>query len=140
MKKILNDSLLMVSGFAFFNVIMYLTLGKFWIGGSSFLPLVGKLGPNNKFLFAFLVNVGVMIGAFIGAKVSGEFRLRSPDLSQLPKAILGGFLIGTGITLCPGTCTTAFVTGMPMLSISSVLSATGIFIGAFIVHKITWRS
>ena len=46
-------------------------------------------------------------------------------------------MIGIGITLCPGTCTTAFVTGMPMLSVSSFLSAAEIFIGAYIAYRLT---
>lgn len=135
MKKFINNSLLMVACFAILNVIMYLTLHKFWIGGSSFLPLIGETGPNNKFLFAFLVNLGVIFGAFLGALISREFRLRQPK--GLRKAVIGGTLIGMGVTLAPGTCTTSFVTGMPMLSISSFLSAAGIFIGAFIVYNFT---
>lgn len=123
--------------FAVLNVIMYFAIGKFWIGGSSFLPMIGQWGPDKKFLFAFIVNIGVIAGAFAGARTSGEFYLRTPAIGQLPKAILGGFLIGIGVTLAPGTCTTAFVTGMPMLSVSSFMSAAGIFIGAYIVFKLT---
>lgn len=129
-------AMIMAAGFAVLNVVMYLAIRKFWIGGSSFLPMIGKLGPDNKFLFAFLVNVGVIGGAFLGAFVSREFTLRWPSARNLPRAIIGGVLIGIGITLAPGTCTTAFVTGMPMLSVSSVLSAAGIFIGAYIIYKI----
>ena len=127
----------MVGYFAALNVLMYFTIHKFWIGGSSFLPMIGKLGDGNKFLFAALVNVGVILGALLGAYTSGEFRLRLPRKRELPKAICGGFLIGMGVTVAPGTCTTAFVTGMPMLSVSSFISAAGIFIGAYIVYSIT---
>lgn len=131
--------LLLMSGFALLNVIMYLSIHKFWIGGSSFLPMVGKLGPNNAFLFAFIVNMGVIVGAAIGAISSKEFILRIPKGPEIPKAILGGILIGIGITLAPGTCTTVFVTGIPMLSVSSFLSGAGIFIGGFIVYRMMWR-
>ena len=134
-----KQPLIMVGCFALLNVVMYLTIHKFWICGSSFLPMVGKLGANNKFLFAFIVNIGVIVGAFVGAITSCEFHFRLPKIKDLPKAVLGGTLIGIGVTLAPGTCTTSFVTGMPMLSVSSFLSATGIFIGAYIVFKIVWR-
>ena len=127
----------MVAGFAVLNVVMYLSIKRFWIGGSSFLPMIGKLGPDHKFLFSFIVNLGVIAGAFLGAVSSGEFRLRLPQ--NFPRAVIGGVLIGIGVTLAPGTCTTAFVTGIPMLSISSFLSAAGIFIGSFIVYSLTWR-
>ena len=127
----------MVAYFAILNVIMYFTIQKFWIGGSSFLPMIGKLGPENKFLFAFLVNMGVILGAFLAARDNQEFRLRWPRKRDVPKAIAGGILIGMGVTIAPGTCTTAFVTGMPMLSVSSFLSAAGICIGAFLVYRVT---
>ncbi|MFP4459719.1 MAG: YeeE/YedE thiosulfate transporter family protein [Candidatus Zixiibacteriota bacterium] len=137
--SIFNNATFLMGIFAVVNVIMYITLKKFWIGGSSFLPMIGKLGANNKFLFAIIVNIGVITGALISAKSSGEFILRKPNKQFLFKAIFGGFLIGVGITLNPGTCTTAFVTGIPMLSVSSFLSAAGIVIGAYIVYKIVWK-
>ncbi|HNQ23111.1 MAG TPA: YeeE/YedE thiosulfate transporter family protein [Phycisphaerae bacterium] len=133
-RRKLSNPLFLVGCFAVLNVIMYLTIQKFWIGGSSFLPLIGILGDNHGFLFAFLVNVGVVAGALVGALSSGEFRLRLPRKRDLAKAIVGGFLIGMGITVAPGTCTTAFVTGIPMLSVSSFLSVAGIFIGAHLIY------
>ena len=133
----LRSPILMVACFALLNVVMYWTIHKFWIGGSSFLPMVGKLGNNNAFVFALLVNVGVIVGAFMGARAYGEFRLRWPTTGALPKAVFGGILIGMGVTLAPGTCTTALVTGMPMLSVSSFLSVAGIFIGTYLVYSFT---
>ncbi len=138
-KKFFDNPLFLVGCFAVLNVIMYFTIHKFWIGGSSFLPMVGQLGPNNKFLFAFIVNLGVIAGAAVGALTSGDFIFRMPRVQDLPRAIIGGILIGIGVTLAPGTCTTVFITGMPMLSVNSFLSAAGIFIGGFIVFSMMRR-
>ena len=135
--KLSHKPLYMVACFAVLNVIMYFSIHKFWIGGSSFLPMVGKLGPNGKFLFAFMVNMGVIAGSFIGALTSNEFRFRLPRNGSIGRGVLGGILIGIGITLAPGTCTTAFVIGLPMLSISSFLSIAGMFCGAYIVYSMT---
>jgi hypothetical protein len=132
----------LIGGFAVLNVAMYLLIRKFWIGGSSFLPLIGKTGKPgapNAFVFALIVNVGVIAGSMLGAAVSGEFRLRWPRREGLGRMLLGGVLIGTGVTLCPGTCTTAFVTGLPMLSVSSILSAAGIFLGGFAAYSLMMR-
>lgn len=137
--KTVNRRLIFVTGFALLNVLMYWTISKFWIGGSSFLPLIGELGPDQKFLFAFIVNVGVIVGAAIGAGSSNEFILRMPEAKHLPRLLVGGFLIGIGITLCPGTCTTSFVTGIPMLSVSSFLSAGGIILGAYLAFRVMMR-
>jgi len=65
-----------------------------------------------------------------------EFNLKIPRPKDIPKAIIGGVLIGIGITLAPGTCTTSFVIGFPMLSISSFISGAGIFIGGYIVYLV----
>ena len=125
--------------FGLINVAMYLSIHKFWIGGSSFLPMIGTLGPEKAFLFAFLVNMGVILGSFIAAASNGEFIFRLPKREQLFRSCFGGVLIGMGVTLAPGTCTTAFVTGMPMFSVASFLSAAGIFIGAYIAYSIIWK-
>jgi len=136
--------------FALLNVVMYFVyqtyLGKppvpnFWIGGSSFLPMIGILGKDGSiaFLAAFIVNIGVIVGALIGALSSGEFKLRMPTKENWWKGVVGGTMIGVGVTLAPGTCTTAFVTGIPFLSVSSFLSAAGIVLGGFIMYKILYR-
>lgn len=141
--KASTRAVLYAVAFALLNVVMYLMLRRFWIGGSSFLPMIGNMGKNRAFLLAFIINLGVIAGSAIGALTSGEFRLRMPKTSTLPNAVLGGILIGIGVTLCPGTCTTCFVTGIPMLSVASFLSAAGILIGAFIVfvwRKEVWRA
>lgn len=135
MRKFFTTSWLMMGCFALLNVFMYFSIRKFWIGGSSFLPMIGVLGKNNAFLFAFVVNIGVIFGALLSSVLFGEFKLRLPRRDDLWKAVLSGILIGIGVTLCPGTCTTSFVTGIPMLSVSSFLSAAGIFIGAYIVYS-----
>ncbi|MBN2065867.1 MAG: hypothetical protein JW771_03555, partial [Candidatus Thermoplasmatota archaeon] len=59
-----------VSCFAIINVLMYLFIKKFWIGGSSFLPMVGilgKEGAETAYIFAFIVNIGLIVGAFIAS-------------------------------------------------------------------------
>jgi len=122
---------------------MYLIISKFWIGGSSFLPLIGILGKDGAetaFLFAFIVNLGVIIGSFFSSKLNKEFILRFPkDKTIILRAIIGGIFIGIGITLVPGTCSTVFITGMPMLSVNAFLSAAGIFIGGFISYRFVTR-
>ncbi len=47
-KSFVKKPLLFAGGFAVLNVAMYALLTKFWIGGSSFLPMVGILSkvPN----------------------------------------------------------------------------------------------
>jgi uncharacterized membrane protein YedE/YeeE len=48
--------------------------------------------------------VGILTGAFIAAKGSGEFRVRVPDASTAVRSIIGGSLMGIGAVLAGG-CT-----------------------------------
>ncbi len=102
-----------------------------------FLPLIGF--KVEKFLIPLTINLGLITGAFISAVVSKEFFIRKLNKETLIRAVIGGFLMGIGFTLAPGTCTTPFVTGMPMLGVNSFLSALGIIIGAYIGYKIVMR-
>ena len=48
--------------------------------------------------------LGILIGAFIAAKGSGEFRIRIPDALTTVRSIVGGALMGVGASLAGG-CT-----------------------------------
>ena len=125
--------------FAVVNITMFLALHKYWIGGVSFLPLVGVLGPGKKLLFALVVQVGVIVGALLGALLSGEFILRLPSGKNTSRAVLGGVLMGIGSALAPGSCSGAFISNLPLLSVAAFLSITGIFIGGYLAYKLTWK-
>lgn len=49
----------------------------------------------------FLV-LGILIGSFIGAKGSNEFRFRVPDVTTVLRSALGGVVMGIGATLAGG--------------------------------------
>ncbi|WP_324652507.1 YeeE/YedE family protein [Georgenia sp. H159] len=51
----------------------------------------------------FLI-LGILVGAFIAARGSGEFRLRVPDATTMVRSISGGVLMGVGAALAGG-CT-----------------------------------
>ena len=48
--------------------------------------------------------IGILLGSFIAAKGSGEFRIRVPDASTVVKSLGGGALMGIGAALAGG-CT-----------------------------------
>jgi len=102
-----------------------------------FYLLIGK--KVDKFIFALTVNIGVIVGSFLAAVVTKEFIIRIPDKKIVIRSVIGGFLMGIGITLAPGTCSTPFVTGLPHLSVSSLFSILGILIGAYIAYRVVGR-
>lgn len=48
--------------------------------------------------------IGLLVGSFIAAKASGEFRVRVPDATTTVRSIAGGLMMGVGATLAGG-CT-----------------------------------
>jgi uncharacterized membrane protein YedE/YeeE len=48
--------------------------------------------------------IGILLGSFIAAKGSGEFRVRLPDVTTTIRSIFGGVLMGVGASLAGG-CT-----------------------------------
>ncbi len=81
-----------------------------------------------------LLVLGLLVGAVIAAKLSGEFRVRVPDSQTLVRAIWGGVLMGIGAAWAGG-CTVG--NGMVETSLFSfqgwvalLFIALGVFAGA----------
>ncbi|WP_420099031.1 YeeE/YedE thiosulfate transporter family protein [Corynebacterium sp.] len=51
-----------------------------------------------------LLVVGILVGSFIAAKASGEFRVRVPDGRQAVRSVVGGTMMGVG-AVWAGGCT-----------------------------------
>lgn len=88
-----------------------------------------------KFLnWGTLLVIGLFIGAFIAAKVSGEFRVRVPDAQTSVRAVVGGIGMGVGASLAGG-CTVG--NGMVQTSlfsfqgwVATIFIAAGVYVGA----------
>lgn len=68
--------------------------------------LTGYLATGDTELidWGVMLVIGILVGSFIAAKASGEFRIRVPDQSTLIKSILGGIGMGVGAAIAGG-CT-----------------------------------
>ncbi len=75
--------------------------------------------------------LGVMIGAFIAAKIAGQFRWEVPDdAREMRRHLFGAFLKGVGGIAALGCTIGQGITGVSTLSIGSVLAIASIFVGA----------
>lgn len=100
------------------NVIQYLVFG------------------DNKFINwgVFLV-LGILIGSFIAAKFSNEFRFRVPDATTMLRSAGGGALMGIGASLAGGCSIgnglveTAFFSWQGWISLPVMILGT--FVGAY---------
>ncbi|WP_165164482.1 YeeE/YedE thiosulfate transporter family protein [Corynebacterium qintianiae] len=93
-----------------------------------------------KFLnWGTLLVLGLLVGAFIAAKASGEFRVRVPDATTTVRSIVGGVGMGVGAALAGG-CTVG--NGMVQTSLFSYQGwvalgfiAFGVYVGSKIWLK-----
>lgn len=75
--------------------------------------------------------LGLLVGSFVAAKASGEFRVRVPDATIAVQSTMGGVLMGVGASLAGG-CTignamgeTAQLTWQGWISFAAFLVGTG---------------
>lgn len=80
----------------------------------------------------FLV-IGVVFGAFIFAKIAGEFKLRAPKPGTLLIQLLGGLMMGAGAIIAMGCNIGHALSGVPMLSIGSIIATGSIILGCWIL-------
>ena len=76
--------------------------------------------------------LGIVIGAFIGALLSGEFKFRFPKPAMIGQAFLGGLIMGFGAVTSGGCNVTHILSGIPQLGIGSFVAAISIVTGAWV--------
>jgi len=75
--------------------------------------------------------LSTIVGAFLAALIAGEFKLRAPAPKTLIQCFLGGCLMGFGAE-CGGGCNiTHILSGVPQLSLSSILNGAFIIFGCW---------
>lgn len=75
--------------------------------------------------------IGVVFGAFIGAKTDGSFKWEAPaDANDLKRRLFGAFLMGFGGITALGCTIGQGVTGLSTLSVGSALATVSIVAGA----------
>ena len=75
------------------------------------------------------------IGVLGGAALAGLRHLRMPDAARAARAAVGGLLMGIGGSLAHGCNIGHGVTGLPLLSLGSLLAIAAMAVGALV----TWR-
>jgi uncharacterized membrane protein YedE/YeeE len=69
---------------------------------SANLMLFLVTGNTTVFNWPVFLVLGILIGAFIAAKLSGEFKFRVPDAATMVRSLSGGVLMGVGASLAGG--------------------------------------
>jgi uncharacterized membrane protein YedE/YeeE len=95
---------------------------------------------NTLATFGVTLSLGVLVGAFVTAKLRGDFRLETfGSPRELGEHLLGGVLMGFGGITAVGCSIGNGVTGLAMLSAGSLLAVAGIVGGAVLALRLQIR-
>jgi uncharacterized membrane protein YedE/YeeE len=116
------------------------------IGRDDFDPVplvsfsfVAPVGESLQYLMTFTgstINFGVAViggvvsGAFVASKATGEFRVEAfSDANDMLRHIIGGAIMGTGGVMALGCTIGQGITGMSTLAVGSVIALAAILTG-----------
>jgi uncharacterized membrane protein YedE/YeeE len=88
--------------------------------------------PEKFFSWEGLEVLGIVIGAAVAALIAGEFALRAPEPKVILQTFLGGFLMAFGAVISSGCNIGHILSGVPMLSLGSILGGISIVMGAWV--------
>jgi uncharacterized membrane protein YedE/YeeE len=80
------------------------------------------------------------LGVVAGGAVAGARRLALPSAARSARAVAGGLLMGAGGTVAQGCNIGHGLTGLPLLSLGSLLAITAMVAGAVAVARVTGSS
>lgn len=86
-----------------------------------------------------LMIASLIVGSFVAAYASGDFRVRKPKLQRVPNYVGGGLLMGIGSRLAAGCNIANLFSGVALLSIHSFLAGAGIIVGVYVMTHYMYR-
>ena len=82
-----------------------------------------------------LLNIFIILGAFISSLFSKEFSIKVAPVGELVKGLIGGALMGIGATVGIGCTTGGFFSGVPALSGGALFLSLGFMLGTIIALR-----
>jgi len=99
-------------------------------GGWKSLLQSFETGQNVLTWESFLI-IGTVIGACIAALIAGEFKLRAPAPKVIIQTFFGGAIMGFGAIVSKGCNVGHILSGVPQLSLGSILGGAFIVLGCW---------
>ncbi|TKX37813.1 YeeE/YedE family protein [Halorubrum sp. CGM4_25_10-8A] len=94
---------------------------------------------NISLTIDMLMIASLIVGSFIAAYASGDFRIRKPKLNRVPNYAAGGLLMGVGSRLAAGCNIANLFSGVALLSVHSFLAGAGIILGVYVMTHYMYR-
>jgi len=101
-----------------------------WLGATN----IGTGTPINLHAVA-LLNIFIILGAFVSSLFSREFGIRVAPIGELIKGLVGGALMGIGATVGIGCTTGGFFSGVAALSGGALFLSLGFLLGTIVALK-----
>ncbi len=98
---------------------------------AGWINIVQVIFTKGTFNWVGLLIVGIVVGALIAALISKEFKFRVPKPLVLLQTFIGGLLMGFGAVTSGGCNIGHLLSGIPMLSLGSILAGISIVLGAW---------
>ena len=125
----------MITFWTFKNYALGISGGWFGFLNALITGDLPRLSSGMLNWFTFLV-IGVVVGAAIAAVIAGEFKLRAPDARRLLQQFVGGLLMGIGAIIGTACNIGHILSGIPQLSLGSMLGGAFIILGCWVTAYI----
>jgi uncharacterized membrane protein YedE/YeeE len=97
--------------------------------------LLEEAPSHPLWFYSSVLNIGLVLGAFISACLAQEFGIKIPSLLEIIKAVVGGILMGVGSAFAFGCNIEGFYMAIANLSASGITMLLGLMIGIFLGIK-----
>ena len=97
--------------------------------------LLEESPPHPLWFSSSVLNIGLVLGAFVSACLAQEFGIRIPSLLEIIKAVVAGILMGVGSAFALGCNIEGFYMAIANLSASGITMLLGLMIGIFLGIK-----
>ena len=103
---------------------------------AGWINIVQVIFTGGTFNWVGMLIVGIVIGALVAALIAKEFKFRVPDAKTLVQTFIGGLLMGFGAVTSGGCNIGHLLSGIPQLSLGSILAGISIVLGAWVTSYV----
>jgi len=98
---------------------------------AGWINIVQVIFTDGTFNWVGMLIIGIVIGGLVAALISKEFKFRVPKPLVLVQTFIGGLLMGFGAVTSGGCNIGHLLSGIPQLSLGSILAGISIVLGAW---------
>lgn len=98
---------------------------------AGWINIVQTIFTGGEFNWIGMLIIGIVVGGLVAALIAKEFKFRVPKPLVLVQTFAGGLLMGFGAVTSGGCNIGHLLSGIPQLSLGSILAGVSIVLGAW---------